>query len=96
MFRTGVGLREQVLHGAHFINAKPISGHHPMNKFQMQDSNSHPAERVKLDETGFYLGMQYLKTRTRRAHSHSRASCEFPVEIGNSRDVRRRQGPHKN
>ncbi|MGB8315335.1 MAG: hypothetical protein WCE69_12710 [Aestuariivirga sp.] len=61
MFRTGGGLGEQVLHAAHFINAKPISDHHPMNKFQMQDSNSHPAKRVKLDETGSYLGMQDLK-----------------------------------
>ena len=61
MLRIRVGLREQVLHVAHFVNAKPISDHHPMNKFQTQDSNGRPAKRVKLDETGSYLGIQYLK-----------------------------------
>ena len=72
-----------MLHGAHFVNAKPISDHHPMNKFQIQDSRSHPAKRVKLDETGFYLGIQYLEARTRCARSLSRGSNEIKVETGN-------------
>ena len=96
MFLTKVGLREQVLRGAHFINAKPISDHHPMNKFQMQDSKSHRAKRVKLDETGSYLGIQYLKARTRFGRSHSRAAHGFKVERGNSGDGLRSNGPHKN
>jgi hypothetical protein len=89
-------MREQVLHGAHFVNAKPISDHHPMNIFQMQDSKSHPAKRVKLDETGFYLGIQYLKARIRFGRSHSRAARGFKVELGNSGDGLRSKGPHKN
>ena len=96
MVRIRVGLREQVLHGAHFINAKPISNHHPMNKFQMQDSNSHPAKRVKLDETGYYLGIQYLDGRTRFARSRSRGSSEFKVERGHSGDMICSKKPYKN
>lgn len=85
-----------MLHAAHFVNAKPISDHHPMNKFQMQDSNCHPAKRVKLDETGSYLGIQYLKARTRFARSHSRENSEFKVERGHPGDVIRSNGLHKN
>lgn len=96
MFRIRVELRKQMLHGAHFVNAKPISDHHPMNKFQMQDSYSHPAKRVKLDETGFYLGIQYLKARTRVARSHSRGNSEFKVERGHSGDMIRSKRPYKN
>jgi hypothetical protein len=55
-----------VLHMANFINAKPISDHHPMNIFQSQDSAGHPAKkRVKLDETGIYTGMKSLNAQTR-------------------------------
>jgi hypothetical protein len=57
-----------------------------MNIFRIQDSNGHPAKRVKLDETGSYLGIQYLKARTRFVRSHSRASSEFKVEIGTLTD----------
>ena len=38
------GGEKQVLHMAHFINAKPISDHHPMNMLQSQDSAGHPAK----------------------------------------------------
>ncbi|AVA21169.1 hypothetical protein ACXHXG_00130 [Rhizobium sp. LEGMi198b] len=31
MFRTAEELRQQWLRMAHFNNAKPVSGHHPMN-----------------------------------------------------------------
>ena len=65
MFRIIVELRQQLLHMAHFINAKPISDHHPMNMFQTQDGDGLSCNiRVKLDETGNYAGIEVPQCTT--------------------------------
>ena len=57
MFWTAGEMGQRRLHGAKFNNAKPVSDHHPMNRFQMRDSIKRSRNMgVKLDETGIYAG----------------------------------------
>ena len=57
MFRLMEELGQRLLRMAHFNNAKPVSDHHPMNKFHTLDSDRLSRNmRVKLDETGIYAG----------------------------------------
>ncbi len=57
MFRMAGELGQRMLRGAKINNAKPVSDHHPMNRFNARDSIKRSRNTgAKLDETGIYAG----------------------------------------